>query len=178
MRNERESDPIRAGFLRRQYEEGMALAASSDLLQLQPIEGDPPCRYIARFHAKGFVQTPQGIVAHDTWDIGIWFPADYLRRAVSYEMLRFLNPPTVWHPNVLFPLICADFGGPATPLVSVLYVSFELLTWHLFATASALNPDAAQWARNQPAGRFPTDHRPLKRRNLKVRVEPTKEDKR
>ena len=36
------SDDIRRGFLERQRDEGLALAAASDLLTLIPLDGDPP----------------------------------------------------------------------------------------------------------------------------------------
>ena len=40
-------DPVFDSFLARQYQEGMALAAGSDLLELFPLDGMPPSRYSA-----------------------------------------------------------------------------------------------------------------------------------
>ena len=50
--------------------------------------------------------------------MGIWFPADYLRRADAFEMLRLFTP-NVWHPNVSrdLPLICIGRLTPGTTLV-------------------------------------------------------------
>jgi hypothetical protein len=49
-------DKIFESFLRRQYEEGMELARSSDLVQLYPMGGEPPDRYVAAFRCKGLVR--------------------------------------------------------------------------------------------------------------------------
>ena len=44
------SDSVLNAFLGKQFEEGMALARSSDLVDLIPLDGQPPRRYIAQFY--------------------------------------------------------------------------------------------------------------------------------
>ena len=164
------SDVIYEAFLRRQYEEGMALARSSDVRELIPLPGgDPPFRYLAYFRGRnGLVRNERGdIVEFDTFAVGIWFPEDYLRHVNIPQILTYLGPhPQPWHPNLRPPFICAHLE-PGTALVDVLYVCFEIWTWNLFSTGDeGLNHAASQWTRRQNNDRFPIDRRPLKRRSV------------
>jgi hypothetical protein len=167
-------DKILNAFLARQFEEGMALARESDLVELVPIGSHPPQRYLARFRCRGLCRQTGGAVAEmDYAEVGIYFPDDYLRRTDPYQILMWLGPPNVWHPNISdkAPVVCLGRLGPGTRLVDIVYQLFEIVTYKRFATDDALNHDAAAWAR-QHQDRFPVDPRPLKRRALSLRVEP------
>jgi len=159
-------DPVYEAFLARQYEEGMALASASDLLELIPLDGSPPSRYIARFGCTGLVRLPNGRVAEaDRFEVGIWFPSDYLRRAEPWEVLTWLGPRQVFHPNISdrMPLICVGRLAPGTWLVDLLYQVFEIISYQKVTMREddALNHAACVWARENQ-GRFPVDRRPLK----------------
>ncbi len=159
-------DPVFEAFLTRQYEEGMALAAQSDLLELIPLGGTPPNRYIARFTCDGLIRLPNGQVtgAH-RFEVGIWFPSDYLRRAEPLEVLTWLGPRRVFHPNISdqWPVICVGRLTPGTWLVDLLYQCFEIISYQKVTMREddALNAAACAWAREHQ-DRFPTDRRPLK----------------
>ncbi|HVS03951.1 MAG TPA: hypothetical protein VMT16_14390 [Thermoanaerobaculia bacterium] len=171
-----ERDPVFAGFLRRQRREGEALARSSDLLELVPIgDAQAPDRYLARFRCRGLVRPAGGEVAvAEGFEVGIWFPLDYLRRADPFQVLTWLGPRDVFHPNVSaqLPLLCIGRLVPGTPLVDLLYQCFEIVTWRKVTMREddALNAAACAWAR-QHRQRWPVDGRPLKRRRLELRVE-------
>lgn len=170
------NDRILEAFLRRQFEEGMALAGSSDVLELIPLPGeDPPSRYIAHFEGcNGLVRDTRGrIVEFDKFAVGIWFAEDHLRRVNPAQVLSYLGPHhEPWHPNLRPPFICAHIE-PGTGIVDVLYAAFEIWTWNLFATHDeGLNHAASQWSRKQDRRRFPIDRRPLKRRSMVGSVEP------
>ncbi|PWU21224.1 MAG: hypothetical protein C5B50_02235 [Verrucomicrobia bacterium] len=173
------SDHIREAFLRRQYKEGMALAAESDIFDLTPLtDSDPPSRYLAHFSCRGLVRDGRGkIVEFDQFRVGIWFTPDYLRYANVAQSLTYLGPHRFpWAPNIRNPFLCAHIA-PGTPLVDLIYVCYELWTWRLFATHDdGLNPAASQWARNQKSFRFPIDNRPLKRRSVRTGVAPAKRE--
>src|SRR2546425_12534813 len=85
-------DKILSAFLTSQYEEGMALAAASDLLELFVASGDPPQRYLAYFRCTGLLYTPEGHITpgHD-FSVGIWFPDNYLRRAEPAQVVTWLG---------------------------------------------------------------------------------------
>jgi hypothetical protein len=167
-------DPVRDAFLSRQYDEGMALAQSSDVLRLLPLDGVPPRRYLAEFLCNGMVRATGGDVeVTGCFVIGIWFPPDYLRYAEPWQVLTWLAPRNVFHPNISdrAPLICIGHLVPGTTLVDLLYQCFEIITYKKVTMREddALNKDACAWARaNQH--RFPIDPRPLKRRVLQLRV--------
>ena len=168
------ADRVLDAFLARQREEGLALAAQSDLLSLQPIEhaGD---RYLAEFRCTGLVERGPGLVEEaNRFLVGIWFPSTYLREANPFRVLTWLAPRQVWHPNIsaAHPVICIGRLAPGTPLVDILYQVFEIVTWNKVTMREddALNPAACQWAR-QHRDRFPVDRRPLKRQPLAMRID-------
>jgi hypothetical protein len=167
-------DPVRDAFLVRQHEEGMALAASSDVLDLEPMGGAGPDRYVATFRCGGLVTTADGsIVPGDRFVVGIWFPPDYLRHAEPFQVLTWLGPRRVFHPNIsdIAPVICIGRVTPGTPLVELLYQCHAVITWRKVTMREddALNRTACAWARDNQH-RFPIDPRPLKRRQLRLTV--------
>ena len=167
-------DKIFEAFLRHQFQEGTALARDSDLLELFPLgtPGAPPDRYVARFLCKGLVRDGQGEVAEaNGFEVGVWFPSDYLRHVEPIQVVTWLNPPGVFHPNIRPPFMCLGKLTPGTSLVDILYQCFEVITYHNWAPHDALNPEASQWARNHQ-DRLPVDKRPLKRRKLDLHCTP------
>lgn len=161
-------DHVFAGFLERQLEEGMALAARSSLLTLEPLGGALPDRYAAHFACRGLVRAPSGeIVEAEGCDVGIWFPQDYLDRANPIEVVTWLSPREAFHPNIgpgpgdrIF--ICIGHLQEGTSLFSILLQCFEIVTYQkvTMLESDALNHEACAWARaNQQ--RFPIDRRTL-----------------
>jgi hypothetical protein len=172
------SDQILSAWLKRQYEEGMALAEASDLLELLPEpERLPPRAYIAEFSCKGLLLEEGHVVETDRFAVGIWFPEDYLRRADPFQVLTWLGPPNVFHPNISdrAPIICVGHLSPGTGLVDIVYQLFEIVTFKKVTMKEddALNPDACAWSRvNQH--RFPIDDRPLRKRVRRLQVNITR----
>ena len=160
-------DKILDLFLHKQLEDGMALAAASDILELRPLlTGDgPPQHFIARFTCDGFVERQRRICKANRFDVGIYFPEHYLREANTAEVLTWLRPANVIHPNIRPPFICVGerFLRPGTRLVEILYQLHAIITYAKWAAHSPLNESAAQWARNNQH-LLPADNRPLKRR--------------
>jgi hypothetical protein len=168
-------DRIFQAYLARQYEEGMALAASSDLIELYPLNGPGSDRFIAVFRCRGLVIDDQKEVKEaDHFEVGIWFPADYLRRADPFQVLTWFGPLNVFHPNIsnFAQGICVGRLAPGTALVDILYQCFEIITWNKVTMREddALNMEACDWARRNPS-RFPVDRRSLKRRALDLEIE-------
>ena len=167
------TDKVFTAFLTRQRDEGLALAAASDLLDLVPIDGAPHQRYLADFRCTGLVQTEAGeIVEADRFLVGIWFPDDYLREVDPFRILSCLEPRRIFHPNVNAPFLCSGRIAPATSLVELLYRTFEIITYNRVTMREddALNKPACSWTRGN-RHRLPVDTRPLKRRSGDVAVD-------
>jgi ubiquitin-protein ligase len=169
-----ETDPIYQRFMESQFAEGMALADASDILRLHVPPMAPP-HFVAEYQCKGLVRTAQGEISEATgFQVGIWFPQDYLRRADGFEMLRVFTP-RIWHPNVSadLPLICIGHLTPGTSLVDILYQVYDILTYQKYNPREddCLNRGACSWAREREH-QFPIDGRPLKRRSLQLEVKP------
>jgi hypothetical protein len=167
-------DKVFEAFLRRQRDEGLALARESDLFELLPLDFADGLadRFIVRFRCKGLVRDAGGVVGETSlFEVGIWFPETYLRCPHPPDVvLCWFGPHHVFHPNIRPPFICVGEIAPATRLVDLLYQVFEMITYTKFNCASALNAEAAAWARDHLAG-FPVDRRPLKRRRLALQAE-------
>jgi len=170
-------DNILGGFLQRQFEQVAALAAESDLFDIVPLDPPPaPQHYIMCFHCTGLVRTPSGeIVETNQFAAGVTFPDDYLRHVDPFQVLRWLAPREIFHPNISdrAPFICVGRIGPGTPLVDLVYQVHEIITYNKATVREddALNHEACAWARRNQH-RLPVDARPLKRRRVEFSVEP------
>ncbi len=161
-------DHVLTGFLERQREEGMALAERSTVLTLVPSGGAAPDRYLVRFACRGLVRGPGGApVEHEGFELGVWFPPDYLRRVNPIEVVSWLAPRHVFHPNVgpgpsggLF--ICSGRVERATPLVELLMRAYEIVTYQRVTMNEhdALDHEACAWARANQV-RLPIDRRTI-----------------
>ncbi len=159
------TDPIIQRFRERQLQEGMKLAADSDLFDLTPIGGPIPERYLARFYCRGMVREGDRIVEADRFDVGIWFGDNYLRQASTFEALTWLGPANCYHPNIdpTRHLICIGALSAGTSLVDIIYQIHEVITYRKLNPTDPLVIDPCGWARHNQ-DRFPVDDRPLKRR--------------
>ena len=170
------TDSIFTGFLIRQEQDAHALNRASDLVEIRPVIGTPANRYIVEFRCRGLVLSPDGaVVEAERFEVGIWFPSDYLRRADPYQVLTWLWPLDVFHPNIasLAPLICIGRLTRGTSLIDIVYRVFDVITFNKVTMIEhdSLNRAACVWAREN-RHRFPVDRRPLKRRQLDLAVTP------
>jgi hypothetical protein len=169
-------DPIFAAFLRRQEADAAALTAASDLVEVRPVDGSPASRYLVTLRCRGLVRPVDGEprIAEGA-AVGIWFPPDYLRRADPFEVLTWLGPPHVFHPNIgqRTPAICIGHVAPGAGLAELVGRIFDVVTCRKVTVREddALNPAACGWAREN-LRRFPLDDRPLRRRRLDFAVRP------
>jgi len=168
------TDRIFEGWLQNQLEEGLALAASSDLVQLFPLSGDPPHKYLVELRCNGLVERDGQVVEASRFTAGIWFPPDYKRQVDPYQIVTLLEPVNLWHPNYdpKQRVICVGNIPPGTTLTSLIYQLFEIITYQRVTMKEddALNWAACAWARNH-TNRFPIDARPLKRLDPEIRVD-------
>ena len=83
-------DRIYRAFLAAQFETAMTFAATTDFITLVPVEGVPPCRYIARFTCTGLVQHEGQVMQWEDFVVGFYFPHDYIIR--SGDRLHIVGP--------------------------------------------------------------------------------------
>jgi len=159
-------DRVLEAFLLRQREEGLALASQSDLLDLLPLGPGPATHYVARFFCRGLVRSTDGEIEEaNHFEVGIWFPPDYLRRAEAWQVLTWLGPRSIFHPNIhgSRAAICVGRIRRGMSLVDLLYQCYEIITYQKRTVREddALDADACVWARANDH-RLPVDRRPLK----------------
>jgi hypothetical protein len=161
-------------FLETQQREATALAAASDLLDLEALDGPPAQRYIATFKCKGVVRTDNGgFAVAERFHVGIWLPDDYDEVFIPERVLFWIGPQNVLHPNIAPPLICPGHAYAGMPLVELLYQLFEMISYRKVQMneRDALNRSSCVWARNH-RHLFPIDARALKRRSVHFDVTP------
>ncbi|HOX55991.1 MAG TPA: hypothetical protein P5205_03075 [Candidatus Paceibacterota bacterium] len=159
------TDVVFRNFLTHQRDTALRLNAQSDILRLTLGPGPLPQNYIAEFRCKGLVQNRDGSISEGgLFVVGIFFPNDYLRRASTFEVLSWLGPANVFHPNIANHSVCIGRLDPGTDLVTICYQLFEIIAYHRYNTreSDSLNRAACSWARGHKH-LFPTDTRPLKR---------------
>lgn len=148
--------------------EGMALAESSDLLDVFPLDLQ---HYVMRFTCKGLIKAASGAIEiAEHFEAGIYFGPDHLRRLHPSEVVTWFGPPNVWHPNISPQLraVCIGNQTAGVSLVELIYQLFEIITWRRLTMHHGLNPEACQWARNHPHS-YPVDTRALRRRKLALK---------
>lgn len=159
-------DKILESFLRRQEDEGLALAHASDIVDLSPLDGPPAQHYHLRLNCRGLVRRPgEAVQEANRFEAGIYFGDGYLRHVDPFRVVTWFGPRWVWHPNIsqAAPFICVGRITPGTSLVDIVFQIYELVTYQKVTLHDGLNGEACNWARLHQA-LFPIDRRPLKRR--------------
>ena len=163
-------DKFLAKSLDTYHEQAQELASGSDLLDVYRLD---PQHYLVRFHSKALVCSADGEVREVIgYEVGYWFSESYLRHVNPLEVLSWRGPRDIFHPNAKTPLCCIGPIAPGTPLVDLIYRTYDVISCQNIMPdeTDALNPVACQWARNNQH-RFPLDARPLKRRSRDVQSE-------
>ncbi len=163
-------DTVFDAFLDAQRQAAEELNERSDLLTVLPFGRN---RFVLEFRCKGLIRTRDGTVREGSeFHVGLRFPPDYLRHVNPLQVVTWLYPANVWHPNVRPPAVCLGHIAPGTPLVDLAFHLYEMIALYNYATHDALNAEAAQWLRNHGAElELPLDRRPLLRRALELEVD-------
>lgn len=141
------TDPIHNNFVESQRRMAHALVAANP--ELCEIHALPDPRFLVHFTCPVLVKRPgENPSIVNSCDVGITFAPDYCRRA-DMGVATMLTP-FVFHPNIIGGSMCLGRIAPATPLADIIVQIYEMLVWVLYAPHDCLNPDAAQWVRNNP----------------------------
>ena len=166
-------DEIREAWLQQQFHEAMSCARHSDILDLAPVGGKPPYRYLARFRCAGLALVDDAVTVIDEHLVGIRFPADYQRTSCDPgQVLTWLEPVAAFAPNIRAPFCCVGHIPPGMPLLSLLQQLYQMISWQRFTPdeGDALNPRACRWAR------LNLDRLPIDRRRSLCNQRPARDD--
>ena len=157
-------DKILSMRLVEEKKQAFALAEESEFLAIRHVD---PQRFVASFNCPTLVRGRDRVVREVVgFEVGYWFSDTYLRHVEDRDVLSWLGPVEIFHPNVNPPLCCIGTIAPGTSLVDLIYRTYDVISYQnvMPAENDALNLAACQWARNNQH-RFPIDDRPLKRRS-------------
>ena len=99
------NDRVFASFLECQWADASAFA--SDVVRIHGIGQSPPQHFVAEFHCNSVVRNSAGQIheARRAYVAGIFFPDDYLRRAEVPQVITWLEPTSIYHPNIAPPFV-------------------------------------------------------------------------
>jgi len=135
---------------------------SFDLIDIKPVQGDPPDVYQVEYRVKGL----EKIDGHepsvrDLHRVEIRLTSDYPRLA---PQCRMLTP--VFHPNIDETTVCIGDHWAAGERLGDLVVRIgELIAYQAYNIRSPLNGEAAMWA-DLHGKKLPIDARDLRPGNL------------
>lgn len=125
----------------------------------------PPEKYMIKFACKGLWQSEDGQIREAPYHLmEVVYGADYPTRPPTFV---WLTP--IFHPNLRRPYICLE-GRPFAvgwTLDLIVQEVGRLVMYQSYNVNSALNHDAADWAREN-AHRFPIDDRDLLDSRIRV----------
>src|SRR5439155_22133526 len=101
------------------------------ILELVPCGSPRPRAVVAQFNASCYIKTSSGIHVRKGFTVGFRWPENYLSLALPWEVMHFLTPPNIYHPNIRPPTIC--LGGaalrPGAELRELLFRTYALVTY-------------------------------------------------
>lgn len=140
----------RARRLAKDFEEMKALADASPILEFEA-QGDPPDRYLLRFHGLG-LDPKEGV--RDTHEITLTLGADYPR---SLPAIRWQTP--ILHPNIAGGTPCLGNIGmnPTVRLIDIVEILWDMTRMAIYNAESAGN-----WGKLRKQYDFPLDRRTIR----------------
>lgn len=164
-------DAVTQDFLRENYLGLNRACERGGLLEFASLGVVNPWLYRLTFRTLGLVRDDQGdVVSIDRHVVALRFPADYLRNADRFAMLRLIEPVDgLFHPNISASgAVCIEIYSGET-LVEICHSLHDLFRWRLrqYDERDALNSAACAWGRENIDQ--PVDDRPLFGQRLNLR---------
>jgi hypothetical protein len=172
--SEPQFDAVTRDFLMESYRELLQRRGGGALVEWASLGRTAPWLYRFTFKTCGLVRHEDGrIDPVERHVVALRFQPDYLRRADRFEMLRYLEPASPFHPNICprTGAVCVEIY-PGESLVEIVVSLHDLLRWRLrqLAEQDALNPEACSYGREMV--RHPLDERGLfPRRGGRIELE-------
>jgi len=149
-------------FLEEQHRQILQLVGQNDFLEVITPQRFPSQEFWLSMLVRGLACCEGQIQFAHGLNFRIRLNDDYLIRADSREILEYLGPhEEPWHPNIHGRGIFAPIS-PGQGLVEIVRMCFNIWTWNqYYEQDSERNQQVLDWARSQPAGRFPVEGRTL-----------------
>ena len=124
--------------------------------------GRPPQQFTVAFQGQSLARDRGKVAIREHHEVDIKLGASYPR---TMPEIRWLTP--IYHPNISeIGLVCLGAYGthwvPSLALDELCVMLWDMARYQNYDIRSPYNREAAQWAANQSAFRFPVDHRPLR----------------
>jgi ubiquitin-protein ligase len=149
----------RLARLEEEYRSLMDVSGRSDLLHIEPIEGEPPKRYRISFKCRGIMLQPDTgkpcVTVNHVMEI--YLPSKYPNERPER---RWLTP--IFHPNINKNggVCLGDDWAPSMTLAWLVEQLADYVTYRAYNVDDPYNKEAAAWAREN-SDKFPVDSRPL-----------------
>jgi len=113
-------------------------------IKIEPIEGNPPERYLVTYHVKGLRLSPdtQRPVEVNFHQVEIYLHSDYPR-----EKPRCFMRTEIFHPNFSDWVCIGDFWASGEGIVDVIFQIGEMIQYRQYNVKSPLNGIAAKWVK-------------------------------
>lgn len=131
---------------------------NSPYISIEPLEGDPPERYLVKYRLKGYVlnklddNVPKLSNYHE---VEIYLPTTYPRMKPKCKANN-----NIFHPNFRTEVCVGDYWGAGETLSDIIIQIGDMIQYKKYNVNSPLNAKAAIWTRENEKS-FPLDNKSL-----------------
>ncbi|MEN1759916.1 ubiquitin-conjugating enzyme E2 [Anoxynatronum sibiricum] len=123
-------------------------------IDIEPISGDPPDKYLVTYKVKGFKldeRTGKPVLAN-RHQVEVYLHAAYPREKPRCQMKT-----PIFHPNFRFQVCIGDYWGAGERLTDIIIQIGDMIQYKNYNPKSPLNIEASHWAREN-THLFPADN--------------------
>jgi len=113
-------------------------------IHIEPLEGDPPERYLVTYKIKGYkMDEKTGVpMLSNFHQVELYLHAGYPR-----EKPRCQIKTPIFHPNFRFQVCIGDYWGAGERLTDIIIQIGDMIQYKNYNPKSPLNMEASHWAR-------------------------------
>ncbi len=111
-------------------------------VEVEPLEGNPPFRYLVTYNLKGLVwdKKEKAPVVIDHHEVEIYLHRDYPREKPQCKMRT-----KIFHPNFGLKVCIADYWAAGERLADIIIQIGQMIQYQNYNPKSPLNQEAARW---------------------------------
>lgn len=141
-------------------------------IDVEPIAGDPPEKYLVTFKVKGYKMDEKSgkPTLANRHQVEVYLHANYPREKPKCQMKT-----PIFHPNFRYQVCIGDFWGAGERLVDIIIQIGDMIQYKNYNPKSPLNIEASRWAKEN-VHRFPADNVDLWQPEPEVNVGDSQKD--